>query len=163
MSLRILLSDELRGFYRSRVMLFLWVGLPVLAVVFYVWSPDTGGEIALSALVSLLVSSLSGRAVRHDVAMTGEVTLRLEPPPGAKTRVRGVKLHSLTGLVAEPITEWTFSNGPLVDLKAPPDRYRVEVGESQGSRRWVRTGEVTIPAAPILAILFFFLFTPVLP
>ena len=60
MSLPILFVDELLGFWRSRVMLFLWVGMPVLAILIYLWSPDTGGEISLSVLVSLLVSSLTG-------------------------------------------------------------------------------------------------------
>lgn len=60
MSLPLLFADELRGFYRSKVMLFLWVGLPVMSVVFYLWNPDTGGELPLTALVSLLVVSLSG-------------------------------------------------------------------------------------------------------
>ena len=60
MSLRVLFVDELRGFYRSKVMLFLWVGMPVLAVVLFLWSPDPGSDIALSGLVALLVSTLSG-------------------------------------------------------------------------------------------------------
>jgi ABC-type transport system involved in multi-copper enzyme maturation permease subunit len=59
-SLLVLFGDELRGFYRSKVMLFLWVGMPVLAAGLFLWSPDTGGDIPLSALVALLVSSLSG-------------------------------------------------------------------------------------------------------
>ena len=30
MKLQMLYVDELRGFYKSKVMLFLWVGLPVI-------------------------------------------------------------------------------------------------------------------------------------
>ena len=60
MSLSILFVDELRGFWKSKVMLFLWVGMPVLAILIFLWSPDTGGQMPLSVLVSLLVSSLTG-------------------------------------------------------------------------------------------------------
>ena len=60
MSLPLLFRDELRGFYRSKVMLVLWVGLPVMAVVLYLWSPDPGEDVPLAALVALLVSTLSG-------------------------------------------------------------------------------------------------------
>lgn len=60
MSLRVLFPDELRGFYLSKVMLFLWVGMPVLALAIFFLSPDTGGEIPLSGFAALLVSSLSG-------------------------------------------------------------------------------------------------------
>jgi ABC-type transport system involved in multi-copper enzyme maturation permease subunit len=59
-TLRLLFLDELRGFYRSKVMLFLWVGMPVFAMSIYLWSPNTEDEIPLSTLVALLVSSLSG-------------------------------------------------------------------------------------------------------
>ena len=59
MSLRILFRDELDGFYRSKVMLVLWVGLPVLSILLYLLSPDTGG-IPFSVFVSLLVGSIGG-------------------------------------------------------------------------------------------------------
>jgi ABC-2 type transport system permease protein len=59
MSLPLLFVDELRGFYRSRVMLFLWVGMPVLALVVHLYAQDLK-EMPVSALTALLVSSLSG-------------------------------------------------------------------------------------------------------
>jgi len=59
MSLSILLKDELNGFYRSKVMLFLWVGLPALAVFLYGVSPNTGG-LPLSSFAALLVASIGG-------------------------------------------------------------------------------------------------------
>ncbi len=34
MKLRVLFIDELRGFYKSKVMIFLWIGLPVIALLF---------------------------------------------------------------------------------------------------------------------------------
>ena len=59
MSLPLLFVDELRGFYRSKVMLFLWVGMPVLALVVHLYAQDLK-DMPVSALTALLVSSLSG-------------------------------------------------------------------------------------------------------
>ena len=59
MSLPLLFADELRGFFRSRVMLFLWVGMPVLALVVHLYAQDLK-EMPVSTLTALLVSSLSG-------------------------------------------------------------------------------------------------------
>jgi ABC-2 type transport system permease protein len=59
MSLAILFTDELNGFYRSKVMLFLWAGLPGLAAVLYWISPDTG-SIPFSSFTALLVGSIGG-------------------------------------------------------------------------------------------------------
>ncbi len=59
MSLSLLFRDELNGFYRSKVMLALWVGLPGLSVLLYVLSPNTG-TIPVAVFTSLLVGSLGG-------------------------------------------------------------------------------------------------------
>lgn len=59
MSFSLLLMDELRGFYKSKVMLFLWVGLPALAVLVYVASVDSG-ELSLASLAAVLVGSVGG-------------------------------------------------------------------------------------------------------
>lgn len=59
MSLGLLFTDELRGFYRSKVMLFMWVGLPAISVLMSLWYTDTG-EMPLTVLTSLLVSTISG-------------------------------------------------------------------------------------------------------
>jgi len=59
MSLAILFADELNGFYRSKVMLFLWAGLPALAAVLYWISPDTG-SIPFSSFTAVLVGSIGG-------------------------------------------------------------------------------------------------------
>jgi len=59
MSLAILFADELNGFYRSKVMLFLWAGLPGLAAVLYGISPDTG-SIPFSSFTAMLVGSIGG-------------------------------------------------------------------------------------------------------
>jgi ABC-2 type transport system permease protein len=57
-SLPLLFRDELNGFYRSNVMLALWVGLPVLGVLLYVVDPATGVPVAI--FTSLLVGSIGG-------------------------------------------------------------------------------------------------------
>ena len=59
MSLSLLFRDELNGFYRSKVMLVLWVGLPALSVVLYLLSPNTGG-IPVALFAALLVGSIGG-------------------------------------------------------------------------------------------------------
>jgi ABC-2 type transport system permease protein len=59
MSFSLLFKDELKGFYKSKVMLFLWVGLPALVIVLYLTSPDAG-EISLASLTAMLVGSLGG-------------------------------------------------------------------------------------------------------
>ena len=61
MKLTLLFVDELRGFYKSKVMLFLWVGLPVIAILFsFVQSSTTGQAIPFTVISSLVVSSLAG-------------------------------------------------------------------------------------------------------
>lgn len=59
MSLSLLFRDELNGFYRSKVMLVLWVGMPALSIFLYLFSPDTG-DISVSVFTSLLVGSIGG-------------------------------------------------------------------------------------------------------
>lgn len=59
MSFSLLFKDELKGFYKSKVMLFLWVGLPALGIVLYLASPDPG-DISLASLTAVLVGSLGG-------------------------------------------------------------------------------------------------------
>ncbi|MEM6270648.1 MAG: ABC transporter permease [Bacteroidota bacterium] len=64
----LLFKDELLGFARSWVMLFLWIGLPVLAILLYYFQArqvPTGPmnpsmEIPVSFFISLIVASLGG-------------------------------------------------------------------------------------------------------
>ncbi len=61
MSLALLSIDELRGFYKSKVMLFLWVGLPIIAILFrFVQVSTTGQDISFTVISTLIVSSLAG-------------------------------------------------------------------------------------------------------
>ena len=61
MKLPLLFFDELRGFYKSKVMVFLWVGLPIIAILFrFVESSTTGQTIPFTVVSTLVVSSLAG-------------------------------------------------------------------------------------------------------
>lgn len=60
MSFPILFKDELRGFYKSHIMIILWIGLPIISILLYIWSPDTSGEMPFSALFATMMSSLGG-------------------------------------------------------------------------------------------------------
>jgi len=59
MSLPLLFVDELRGFYKSKVMLFLWVGMPVLGLLVHLLA-QSGQEMPVSVLTAILVSTISG-------------------------------------------------------------------------------------------------------
>lgn len=61
MKLPLLYFDELKGFYKSKVMLFLWVGLPLVAVLFrFIQYGSTGQAISFTVISALVVSSLAG-------------------------------------------------------------------------------------------------------
>lgn len=63
---RVLMQDELMGFAKSKVMLVLWIALPVLAIAAYILLPseltNARGRAGLSAtaFVGLLLSSAAG-------------------------------------------------------------------------------------------------------
>ncbi len=59
MNFSLLFSDELRGFYKSKVMMFLWVGLPVVAVLVG-FLPTNTPDFPLTAISAIVVSSLAG-------------------------------------------------------------------------------------------------------
>ena len=59
MSFSLLYKDELKGFYKSKVMVVLWVGLPLMSLLLHQLSPDTG-DMPLSTLTAILVSSIGG-------------------------------------------------------------------------------------------------------
>ena len=70
MSFLLLFKDELRGFYKSKVMIFLWVGLPALALLFHLWAPNTGPELPFTVISALLVSSIGGTLASSMLAVT---------------------------------------------------------------------------------------------
>ena len=61
MNLPLLFVDELRGFYKSKVMIFLWVGLPVITILFrFMQVGATGQAISFSVISALVTSSVAG-------------------------------------------------------------------------------------------------------
>jgi len=59
--LGLLFTDELRGFYKSKVMIFLWIGLPIIALLFrFTTAGSTGQELPFTLISSLVVSSIGG-------------------------------------------------------------------------------------------------------
>jgi len=61
MQLALLFEDEFRGFYKSKVMIFLWIGLPIIALLFrFVQVSTTGQDIPFTMISSLVVSSIGG-------------------------------------------------------------------------------------------------------
>jgi ABC-2 type transport system permease protein len=60
MSFALLVKDEMRGFYKSKVMIFLWIGLPLLTILFHFWSSLQGGELPFTALSAIITSSIGG-------------------------------------------------------------------------------------------------------
>ncbi|MGF3521903.1 MAG: hypothetical protein ACQXXJ_02260 [Candidatus Bathyarchaeia archaeon] len=61
MKLPLLFADELRGFYKSKLMLFLWIGLPVIALLFrFVQTTSTGQDIPFTVISTIVISSLAG-------------------------------------------------------------------------------------------------------
>jgi len=59
-SLRLLFIDELRGYAKSKVMIVLWIGLPLLSFLIQFIEPGELEGMPISFLVSLLVSSIGG-------------------------------------------------------------------------------------------------------
>jgi ABC-2 type transport system permease protein len=55
----LLLGDELKGFWKSKVMLILWIGMPLLSVFMHYIQPDAEG-MPISLLVGLLIASVGG-------------------------------------------------------------------------------------------------------
>ncbi len=60
MSLRLLFLDELRGYAKSKVMIVLWFGLPLLSFLLQFINPGQLEGMPISFLVSLVVSSIGG-------------------------------------------------------------------------------------------------------
>ena len=76
MNLFDLYKDELKGFFKSKVMAFLWIGLPVLVLVLH-FLPNTGGvdqTFSFTLLSALLVSGIGGTlsAVMLSVSIINE-------------------------------------------------------------------------------------------
>jgi ABC-2 type transport system permease protein len=61
MKMGLLFVDELQGFYKSKVMIFLWIGLPLVALLFHFVSVSSSGQnIPFTLISAIVVSSLAG-------------------------------------------------------------------------------------------------------
>lgn len=56
----LLFRDELTGFYKSNVMLILWITMPVLAIVSLFYFPETESNAPLSVITSGIISGIGG-------------------------------------------------------------------------------------------------------
>jgi ATP-dependent Lon protease len=90
------------------------------------------GPSAGVAMATALVSSLSGRAARHDVAMTGEITLsgRVLPIGGVKEKVLGAVRAGLTTVLLPKQNEADLDDLPA-DVREGLEVHAVEeLGEA---------------------------------
>lgn len=60
MSLRLLFLDELKGYAKSKVMIVLWFGLPLLSFLIQFISPGELEGMPISFLVAIVISSIGG-------------------------------------------------------------------------------------------------------
>ncbi|MFX1502281.1 MAG: ABC transporter permease [Promethearchaeota archaeon] len=60
MSLLLIFLDELKGYAKSKVMIVLWFGLPLLSFIIQFISPNDLEGMPISFLVSIVVSSIGG-------------------------------------------------------------------------------------------------------
>jgi len=81
MSLKIMYRDELEGFSKSRVMLVLWIGLPLLTLLIHVFQPKMNRDISLTLFSAFIVSSISGTlaAIMLTVALIHEKSRGVYP------------------------------------------------------------------------------------
>jgi len=74
MSLLLLYLDELKGYYKSKVMIILWIGLPLLSILFNYLNLDTEG-VPMSYLVGILIASIGG--ILSSVMLSTSITSEL--------------------------------------------------------------------------------------
>ncbi|MFX1239246.1 MAG: ABC transporter permease subunit [Promethearchaeota archaeon] len=63
MSLCLLFKDELRGFFKSKVMIILWIGLPLLTLLIrllFSFDPESPQDISTTMLTITVITALSG-------------------------------------------------------------------------------------------------------
>ncbi len=58
-SLFLLLGDEIKGFIKSRIMIALWIGMPLLIILLHIIQPSTD-EIPLTLFSGIIIASLGG-------------------------------------------------------------------------------------------------------
>lgn len=60
MSFSLIFIDELKGFYKSKVMIALWIIFPLITILVHYLTPGTTGDAPLSLFTSILISSIGG-------------------------------------------------------------------------------------------------------
>ncbi|NLI96294.1 MAG: endopeptidase La [Synergistaceae bacterium] len=93
------------------------------------------GPSAGITIATALLSSLSGRPIRHDVAMTGEITLRgkVLPIGGIKEKVLAAKRYGIRDLILpaanqadwEELPEWIRENMKVSFVSSADDVFRL--------------------------------------
>jgi ABC-2 type transport system permease protein len=76
--LGLLYLDELKGYYTSKLMLVLWIGLPLLSFLIQFFNPDLEG-LPVSSFVAILVGAIGGTlsSVMLSTTITGERNRRV--------------------------------------------------------------------------------------
>ncbi|MHA1340778.1 MAG: ABC transporter permease [Promethearchaeota archaeon] len=80
-NLLLLYVDEFKGFYKSKLMTFLWIGLPLLSFLLQYLNPDASQTdgIPLTSLIALLLSSIGGSlsAVMISTSLSNEINKKV--------------------------------------------------------------------------------------
>lgn len=155
MSLAMMYGDEVRGFSRSRVMLVLWVGMPVLALVLHAVQPDLEGEMSLTVFSMLVITTMASTiaAVMLSVGIIheksrGVYALFLVRPVRRSSILLGKFLAVFSCVAVASVL--TLAVGVLFDLlkgNMPSAEVLREVGKSAA------TGFSTVAIASAAAIL----------
>lgn len=133
-NLFILIWDEFKGFVKSKIMIALWVGLPVLSIIMYLLSPE-GDIFPVSLFVGLFVASIGGlmAAVMLSSTMVNELNANVYDlfliRPVKRWQIIIAKyiavmvsliiaslLSFTVGIIAESIQESIFPTGLIIRM-----------------------------------------------
>lgn len=92
MSLTILYFDELKGYYKSKMMIVLWIGMPLISILMHLILPDMEG-ISITQMVVILVSSIGGTI--SSVMLSTSITSERNRHVYDLFLIRPVKRHSI--------------------------------------------------------------------
>jgi len=73
-SLFLLLLDEFKGFAKSKIIITLWIGLPIVSIIYHFLTPVTG-DFPVSLFLGIIIASIGGllAAVMLSSAMVNEL------------------------------------------------------------------------------------------
>jgi ATP-dependent Lon protease len=110
------------------------------------------GPSAGVTMVSALASQLTGRPVRGDIAMTGEITLsgRILPVGGIKEKVLAARRHGITELIMPRQNEKNVKEDLSPDLRKELTIHFVsEIGEAVAIALLPNAQQTTTPMLPV--------------